>query len=132
MQRQDITGLELTDMGGGVPRILAAVGVRGFATAVQFDLGSNGANVIYSAAMSSSGYPNFTSIASNANGFVFTNAVNGSDQDASKNQDFCLLGTMSAVAILDLDRMAGRGPKRCEGASHSEGGSLTMMLRAAT
>lgn len=31
-QRQDITGLELTDMGGGVTRILAAVGVRGFPT----------------------------------------------------------------------------------------------------
>ena len=43
-QRQDITGLELTDMGGGVTRILAAVGVRGFATTVQFDLGNNGAN----------------------------------------------------------------------------------------
>jgi hypothetical protein len=52
-QRQDITGLELTDMGGGVTRILAAVGVRGFATTVQFDLGSNGANGIYSATMGS-------------------------------------------------------------------------------
>ena len=73
-QRQDITGLELTDMGGGVTRILAAVGVRGFATTVQFDLGQNGANGIYSATMGSSGCPNFTSIASNANGFVFGNA----------------------------------------------------------
>jgi hypothetical protein len=77
-QRQDITGLELTDMGGGVTRILAAVGVRGFATTVQFDLGSNGANGIYSATMGSSGCPSFTSIASNANGFVFGNAVSGS------------------------------------------------------
>ena len=73
-QRQDITGLELTDMGGGVTRILAAVGVRGFATTVQFDLGLNGANGIYSATMGSSGCPSFTSIASNANGFVFGNA----------------------------------------------------------
>ena len=39
-QRQDITGLELTDMGGGVTRVLAAVGVRGFPTYVQYDLGN--------------------------------------------------------------------------------------------
>jgi hypothetical protein len=78
IQRQDITGLELTDMGGGVTRILAAVGVRGFATTVQFDLGLNGANGLYSATLGSSGCPSFTSIASNANGFVFGNAVAGS------------------------------------------------------
>ena len=42
-------------MGGGVTRILAAVGVRGFATTVQFDLGMNGANGIYSATIGSSG-----------------------------------------------------------------------------
>ena len=50
-QRQDITGLELTNMGGGVTRILAAVGMRGFPTYVQYDLGINGANGIYSANM---------------------------------------------------------------------------------
>ena len=77
-QRQDITGLELTNMGGGVTRILAAVGVRGFATTVQSDLGLNGANGLYSATMGSSGCPSFTSIASNANGFVFGNQVTGS------------------------------------------------------
>lgn len=77
-QRQDITGLELTDLGGGVTRILAAVGVRGFATTVQFDLGNNGANGLYSATMGSSGCPSFTSIASNANGFVFGTQVTGS------------------------------------------------------
>ena len=38
-QRQDVTGLELSDMGSGVTRIIAAVGVRGFATTVQYDLG---------------------------------------------------------------------------------------------
>lgn len=32
-QRQDITGLELTDMGGGLTRIIAAVGVRGLPAA---------------------------------------------------------------------------------------------------
>ena len=65
-------------MGAGVTRILAAVGVRGFATTVQYDLGNNGANGLYSATMGSSGCPSFTSIASNANGFVFGNQVAGS------------------------------------------------------
>src|SRR5205809_609784 len=77
-QRQDITGLELSNMGGGVTRIIAAVGVRGFATTVQYDLGSNGANGIYSADMPYSDCPSFSSIASNANGFVYGNAIAGS------------------------------------------------------
>jgi hypothetical protein len=77
-QRQDITGLELTNMGGGVTRILAAVGTRGFPTYVQYDLGNNGANGIYSANMPSNGCPTFTSIASNSNGFVFGTQVTGS------------------------------------------------------
>ncbi len=77
-QRQDITGLELTDMGGGVTRVLAAVGVRGFPTYVQYDLGLNGANGIYSATMAGSGCPTFASIASNSNGFVFGTQVSGS------------------------------------------------------
>src|SRR5262245_64687662 len=65
-------------MGGGTTRIIAAVGTRGFATPVQYDLNLNGANGIYSATMGSSGCPSFTSIASNANGFVFGNQVPGS------------------------------------------------------
>jgi len=69
--RQDITALELTNMGAGVTRILAAVGVRGFATTVQYNLNQNGANGIYSANMAASGCPTFTSIASNANGFKY-------------------------------------------------------------
>ncbi len=77
-QRQDITGLELTNMGGGVTRILAAVGTRGFPTYVQYDLGNNGANGLYTATMQASGCPTFTSIASNANGFVFGTQVSGS------------------------------------------------------
>jgi hypothetical protein len=69
--RQDITGLELTNMGGGITRIIAAVGVRGFATTVQFNLDQNGANGIYKGTMPASGCPtDFTSIASNGNGFV--------------------------------------------------------------
>ncbi|HJT17629.1 MAG TPA: hypothetical protein VJ853_09585, partial [Thermoanaerobaculia bacterium] len=70
-QRQDITALELTNMGGGVTRIIAAVGTRGFATPVQYDLDQNGANGIYSATMPASGCATFTSIARNDNGFVF-------------------------------------------------------------
>ena len=77
-QRQDITGLELSNMGGGVTRIVAAVGTRGFPTFVQYDLGQNGANGIYSATMTNSGCPSFTSIATNTNGFVFGTQVTGS------------------------------------------------------
>ena len=69
--RQDITALELTNMGAGVTRILAAVGVRGFATTVQYNLNQNGANGIYSANMPASGCPTFTSIAGNGNGFKY-------------------------------------------------------------
>jgi hypothetical protein len=76
--RQDITGLELSNMGGGVTRVLAAVGVRGFATPVQYDLNQNGANGIYSATMPASGCPTFTSIARDDNGFVFGSQVTGS------------------------------------------------------
>jgi hypothetical protein len=83
-QRQDITGLELSNM-GGFTRILAAVGVRGFASTVQYDLGQNGANGLYSATMPASGCPSFTSIASNANGFVFGAAVTGSPYTTGAN-----------------------------------------------
>ncbi len=68
--RQDVTGLELENV-GETTRIIAAVGTRGFATAVQYDLGNNGANGIYAADIGASGCPNFASIASDANGFVF-------------------------------------------------------------
>jgi len=69
--RQDITALELSNMGSGVTRILAAVGVRGFATTVQYNLNQNGANGIYTANMPASGCPSFTSIAGNGNGFRY-------------------------------------------------------------
>ena len=70
-QRQDITGLELSNF-SGTTRILAAVGTRGFATTVQYNLDQNGANGIYKGTIPASGCPSdFTSIASNANGFVF-------------------------------------------------------------
>jgi hypothetical protein len=76
-QRQDVTGLELSNM-AGTTRILVAIGTRGFATPVQYDLGNNGANGLYTASMGSSGCPSFTSITSNANGFIFGNQVTGS------------------------------------------------------
>ena len=78
-QRQDITGLELTAMDDGTTRIIAAVGVRGFATTVQYDLGQNGANGIYKGTMPASGCPSdFALISRNDNGFVFGNQVTGS------------------------------------------------------
>jgi hypothetical protein len=75
-QRQDITGLELSDI-TGTTRIIAAVGVRGFATPVQYNLGENGANGIYRATMPASGCPVFTPITTNANGWTGTNAASG-------------------------------------------------------
>ncbi|HEX4485101.1 MAG TPA: hypothetical protein VH088_02475, partial [Terriglobales bacterium] len=70
-QRQDITGLELTNMGNNVTRIFAAVGTRGFATPVQYDLGNNGANGLYLANVPASGCPSFTASSTNASGFVY-------------------------------------------------------------
>ena len=78
-QRQDTTGLELTDLGGGVTRILVAVGTRGFATPVQYDLGLQGANGLYKGTMPASGCPgDFTLLTRNDNGFVFGTSVTGS------------------------------------------------------
>ena len=107
-QRQDITGLELADMGGGSTRIVAAVGVRGFATTVQYDLNLNGANGIYSGTMGSSGCPSFTSIASNANGFVFGNMVSGSaysmgaSMNAGSGSPFVDVNTGDQLGRIDI------------------------------
>jgi hypothetical protein len=69
-QRQDITGLELSNV-GGTTRILAAVGVRGIATTVQYNLNQNGANGIYKGTMPTSGCPSdFAPITTNANGWT--------------------------------------------------------------
>ena len=76
--RQDITGLELTNVGSGVTRIIAAVGVRGFATTVQYNLNQNGANGIYKGTMPASGCPgDFAPIATNANGWTGMNPASG-------------------------------------------------------
>ena len=75
--RQDITGLALTDTGSST-RIIAAVGVRGFATTVQYNLNQNGANGVYKGTIPASGCPgDFVSIASNANGWTGLNAGSG-------------------------------------------------------
>ena len=76
--RQDITGLELTNV-SGTTRILAAVGVRGFATTVQYNLDQNGANGLYKGTMPVGGCPSdFTLVTRNDNGFVFGTSVTGS------------------------------------------------------
>jgi uncharacterized repeat protein (TIGR01451 family) len=76
-QRQDITGLELSNI-SGTTRILAAVGTRGFATTVQYNLDQNGANGLYKGTLPASGCPSdFALITSNANGFNFGTAVTG-------------------------------------------------------
>jgi len=77
-QRQDITGLELTNI-GGTTRILAAVGTRGFATPVQYNLDQNGANGLYKGTMPASGCPSdFTLVTRNDNGFNFGVLTTGS------------------------------------------------------
>ncbi len=76
-QRQDITGLALTDMGSST-RIIAAVGVRGFATTIQYNLNQNGANGIYKGTIPASGCPgDFVPITTNSNGWAGMNATSG-------------------------------------------------------
>jgi hypothetical protein len=80
--RQDITGLHLTDTGTST-RIIAAVGVRGFATTVQYNLGQNGANGIYKGTLPASGCPtDFTSITTDANGWMNVRATSGTAYDS--------------------------------------------------
>jgi hypothetical protein len=75
--RQDITGLALTDVGGST-RIIAAVGVRGYSTTVQYNLDQNGANGIYKGTIPVGGCPSdFVPITTNANGWTGQNATSG-------------------------------------------------------
>ena len=68
-QRQDTTGLILTDL-GATTRIIAAVGTRGFETPVQPDLNQNGANGIYRGTVPASGCPlDFTLVSRADNGW---------------------------------------------------------------
>src|SRR5438445_1624911 len=112
-QRQDVTGLELSDMGGGTTRIIAAIGTRGFPTTVQYDLGKNGANGLYSATMGSSGCPTFSSIASNANGFVFGNQVPGSPYSTG--------APMNAGTGTPCDYPLPPGPGTCDSSTNQLG-----------
>jgi hypothetical protein len=75
--RQDITGLALINAGGST-RIIAAVGVRGFATTVQANLNQNGANGVYGGTLPASGCPSdFTPLGTNVNGWTGLNAASG-------------------------------------------------------
>jgi hypothetical protein len=69
MQRQDITGLLVSDA-GATTELYAAVGVRGFSTPVQFNLDQNGANGIYKTTVPASGCPvSWTLTSTAANGW---------------------------------------------------------------
>ncbi len=75
--RQDITGLALSDTGSST-RVIAAIGVRGFATTVQYNLNQNGANGIYKGTIPTSGCPSdFAPITTNDNGWTGLNATSG-------------------------------------------------------
>jgi hypothetical protein len=68
-QRHDVTGLLVSD-NGSFTELYAAIGTRGFGTAVQADLGNNGANGIYKTDMPTSGCPAlWTPITTPANGW---------------------------------------------------------------
>jgi len=105
-QRQDITGLELSNV-GGVTSILAAVGARGIATTVQYNLNQNGANGIYKATMPASGCPsNFTPITTNANGFTVngnpTNATTGVPCNMPINGTVCANSSTNKLGRIDI------------------------------
>lgn len=55
-QRQDVTGLILSDS-GSLTTMFVAVGARGYSTTVQSNLAENGANGIYTATIPASGCP---------------------------------------------------------------------------
>ena len=75
--RQDITGLALIDNGSSTS-IIAAVGVRGYSTTVQYNLNQNGANGLYKGTLPESGCPgDFTAITTEANGWSGVNATSG-------------------------------------------------------
>jgi hypothetical protein len=105
-QRQDITGLELSNV-GGVTRILAAIGVRGISTTVQYNLNQNGANGIYKGTMPASGCPSdFTPITTNANGFTVnaapTNATTGVACNMPINGTLCANVNPNKLGRIDI------------------------------
>jgi hypothetical protein len=105
-QRQDITGLELSNV-GGTTRILAAVGARGIATTVQYNLNQNGANGIYKGTMPASGCPSdFTPITTNANGWTVnatpTNATSGVPCNMPINGTVCASPNTNKLGRIDI------------------------------
>ncbi|CAN5636949.1 hypothetical protein BH20VER1_BH20VER1_02790 [soil metagenome] len=107
-QRQDITGLELANI-GGTTRIIAAVGVRGFATTVQVGLGNNGANGLYKGTVPASGCPSdFELISRNDNGFIFGTQVVGSPystgavMNAGSGTPYAGLATGNQLGRIDI------------------------------
>ena len=101
-QRQDITGLELSNV-GGVTRILAAVGARGIATTVQYNLNQNGANGIYKGTMPASGCPSdFTPITTNANGWTGMNATTGVACNMPINGTTCANSNPNQLGRIDI------------------------------
>ncbi|HEV7473082.1 MAG TPA: hypothetical protein VGN90_03470, partial [Pyrinomonadaceae bacterium] len=105
-QRQDITGLELTNI-SGVTRIIAAIGVRGFATTVQFNLDQNGANGIYKGTLPGSGCPiDFTSVSGNGNGFVYgastAQYATGASMNAGSGNPYVNATTGNQIGRIDL------------------------------
>jgi hypothetical protein len=68
-QRQDVTGLILSDS-GSLTTMYVAVGARGYSTTVQSNLAENGANGIYMATVPASGCPaGWNSISTFGNGW---------------------------------------------------------------
>ena len=104
--RQDITGLELSNI-SGTTRIIAAVGVRGFATTVQYNLGQNGANGLYKGTVPASGCPtDFTSISDNTNGFVYGDATTtygaGANMNATSGTAYVNSSTGNQLGRIDI------------------------------
>jgi hypothetical protein len=101
-QRQDVTGLELSNI-SGTTRIIAAVGVRGIATNVQYDLNQNGANGLYKGTMPASGCPSdFTPITTNSNGWSGTNATNGTPCNMPIGGTACASSSTNKLGRIDI------------------------------
>src|SRR5205823_9129881 len=105
-QRQDITGLELSNV-GGITRILAAVGARGIATTVQYNLNQNGANGIYKGTMPASGCPSdFAPITTNANGWTIgatqMNATSGTPCNMPIGGTVCTSSSTNKLGRIDI------------------------------
>jgi hypothetical protein len=101
-QRQDITGLELSDVGGST-RIVAAVGARGIATTVQYNLNQNGANGLYKGTMPASGCPtDFAPITTNSNGWSGLYPTSGVPCNMPINGTTCASSNPNQLGRIDI------------------------------